>query len=104
MSYKTIKAQPTNTTFLDTYAWVLFMQKKYAEALSYIDQALANDTDSVKSATVIEHAGDIYAMNGKTDQAIDYWKQALEIGGKNALISRKIKAKRYIKDSSKTNL
>ena len=28
MSYRTVQAEPDNSTFLDTYAWILFMQKK----------------------------------------------------------------------------
>lgn len=27
MSYRTVQAEPDNSTFLDTYAWILFMQK-----------------------------------------------------------------------------
>ncbi len=30
MSYKTIKAEPKNGTYLDTYAWILFMEERYA--------------------------------------------------------------------------
>lgn len=40
MSYKTIKAEPNNGTYLDTYAWILFMEERYADAKTYIDQAL----------------------------------------------------------------
>ena len=40
MSYRTVKAEPKNATYLDTYAWILFMQERYAEAKIYIDQAL----------------------------------------------------------------
>ena len=36
MSYRTIKAEPKNATYLDTYAWILFMQKRYSEARIYI--------------------------------------------------------------------
>ena len=42
MSYKTIKAEPNNGTYLDTYAWILFMQERYADAKTYIDAALKN--------------------------------------------------------------
>ncbi|MDE6807703.1 MAG: hypothetical protein K2I98_04495, partial [Prevotella sp.] len=68
MSYKTIKAQPTNSTYLDTYAWILFMEGRYAEARIYIDQALQND--SAVGAVVTEHAGDIYALSGDMEGAI----------------------------------
>ncbi len=96
MSYKTIKSEPKNSTFLDTYAWILFMEQRYAEAKIYIDQAIQNDTDSVKNAVVIEHAGDIYAMNGDTRQALQYWQEAVKAGGDSALLQRNIKLKKYI--------
>ena len=95
MSYKTIKAEPKNATYLDTYAWILFMQKRYAEARIYIDQALQNNADS--SAVIIEHAGDIYIQNKDTDQAVELWQQALEQDPTNKLLTRKIKQKKYIK-------
>ena len=95
MSYKSIKAEPKNATYLDTYAWILFMQKRYAEAKIYIDQALQNDADS--SAVITEHAGDIYIQNKDTDRAVELWQQALEKDPKNKLLIRKIKQKKYIK-------
>ena len=36
MSYKTVKAEPNNSTYLDTYAWILFVKGNYAEARLYI--------------------------------------------------------------------
>ena len=36
MSYKTVKAEPNNSTYLDTYAWILFEKGNYAEARIYI--------------------------------------------------------------------
>lgn len=94
MSYKTIKAQPTNSLYLDTYAWVLFQEKRYAEAQIYIEQAVAND--STNSYVQLEHAGDIYIMLGETDKAIDYWRRAIQAGGDAKAIERKIRQKKYI--------
>ena len=98
MSLKTVRAEPDNTTYLDTYAWILFMQERYAEAKIYIDQALKCDTDSIHSNVVIEHVGDIYAMNGLIDKAVEYWQEALQKGSESATIEEKIKKKKYIKD------
>ena len=95
MSYKTVKAEPKNATYLDTYAWILFMQKRYAEAKVYIDQALQNNADT--SAVIIEHAGDIYIQNKDANRAIELWQQALDGDPTNKLIIRKIKQKKYIK-------
>lgn len=95
MSRKAITAEPRNGTYLDTYAWILFMQKNYREAHIYIDQAVQNDT--THSSVILEHAGDIYAMNGDIETALDYWQQALQQDSKNKILIKKIKRKKYIK-------
>lgn len=94
MSYRTIKAQPSNATYLDTYAWVLFCQGRYEEARIYIDETLKNDADP--DGTVLEHAGDIYALTGDTDKAAEYWRRAQEKGGGTSLLADKLKQKKYI--------
>lgn len=95
MSYRTVQAEPDNSTYLDTYAWILFQQKKYGEALQYIDMAVDNDT--TKSAVIIEHAGDIHAMNGDIDGAMQYWNEALKAGPENeTILRRKIKLRKYV--------
>ena len=40
MSYRSITAEPNNSTYLDTYAWILYQQGRYEEARIYIEQAL----------------------------------------------------------------
>ena len=95
MSYKTIKAEPKNSTYLDTYAWILFMEGRYAEARIYIDQALQND--SAVGAVVTEHAGDIYALSGDMEGATALWQQALEMDPHNKLLARKLKKKKYLR-------
>ena len=95
MSYKTVKAEPKSPTYLDTYAWILFMQKRYAEAKIYIEQALQNDSDS--SAVITEHAGDIYIQNKDVDRAVELWQQALAKDPKNKILIRKIKQRKYLR-------
>lgn len=96
MSRRTIKKEPENPTYLDTYAWVLFRQKRYAEAKIYIEQTLKFDTVDV-SADVLEHAGDIYANNGEMEKAMEKWKEALKLAPKNKVLIRKIKLKKYLR-------
>jgi predicted Zn-dependent protease len=95
MSYKTIKAEPENATYLDTYAWILFMQKRYAEARIYIDQAMQND--SLQNSVITEHGGDIYIMLGETETALRLWKEAQTKDPGNKTLIRKIKRKKYIR-------
>ena len=94
MSYKTIKKEPANPTFLDTYAWILFLQERYEEANIYIDQAIKNDT--TPSGVLFEHAGDIYYHVGKTAEALASWQQALKLGDKSTTLKKKIELQKYI--------
>jgi tetratricopeptide (TPR) repeat protein len=104
MSYRTIKAEPKNATYLDTYAWILFMQQRYSEAKVYIDQTLQCDSDT--SAVLLEHAGDIYYHCGNKEQALAYWQQALDRASEKSevkddrrqILTRKIKLKKYLKE------
>jgi tetratricopeptide (TPR) repeat protein len=95
MSAKTIKSEPKNATFLDTYAWVLFKQGRYTEARIYIDQALVNDTDTTLSADVLEHAGDIYLKLNERQKAIDFWQKAIDADSEKAAdLKKKIETTR----------
>ena len=98
MSYRTVKAEPKNSTYLDTYAWILFMQERYAEAKVYIDQALQNMGDSLGNEVIVEHAGDIYAQNKDMDRALDLWRDAQQKKPEDQLLIRKIKLKKYLKE------
>lgn len=104
MSMKTLKAEPKNATYLDTFAWILFMQERYAEAKIYIDQALQNvDTvalngDTISNAAIYEHAGDIYWYCKDPDKALVYWQDALKGDSENKVLIRKVKLKKYFKE------
>ena len=105
MAYRAIKAEPLNKTYLDTYAWVLFMQKNYTMAKFYIDRVISPSTsdslllaDEDVHADVLEHAGDIYALNGDLETAMRYWSLAQQKGSESAVLTRKLKQKKYIKE------
>ena len=65
MSFKTIKAEPKNSTYLDTYAWILYMEERYAEAQIYIEQAVQNMDESQDNSVILEHAEKIKLKNIK---------------------------------------
>ena len=106
MSYRTVKAEPENATYLDTYAWILFEKERYTEARIYIEQALKNGGDS--SRVIVEHCGDIYYKLGEKEKALEYWKKAdgMEVSTDDGStppteaeikrLKRKIALKRYI--------
>lgn len=94
MSYKTVKAEPQNSTYLDTYAWILFEKGNYTEARIYIDEAMKNGGG--ESDVIVEHCGDIHAMTGDMESALKHWKQAQQMGSESKTLKRKIREKRYI--------
>ncbi|WP_299234464.1 tetratricopeptide repeat protein [uncultured Bacteroides sp.] len=77
MSFITVKAEPENSTYLDTYAWILFEKGRYTEARIYIEQAMKNGGES--SQVIVEHCGDIYFKLGEKEKAVEYWKKAIKI-------------------------
>lgn len=93
MSYVTVKAEPNNGIYLDTYAWILFMQGRYEESKIYIEQALKNYEKP--SSDVIEHAGDIFWKCGEHAKAVEYWQQAVDNGGDGKVLLKKLKQKKY---------
>ena len=94
MSSITVKAEPTNPTYLDTYGWVLFRQGAYTMAKIYIENAVKYSEDE-PSAEVLEHYGDILYKTGDKEKALEQWKKAKELGSDSTTLDKKIKLKKY---------
>lgn len=115
-----VKSDPENPTYLDTYAWVFFKKKEYSLARQYIDMTLnlydtpqsgqeenAETEDSghvdvieetaseIPGCEIYEHAGDIYFMTGDPDEALVFWKKALETNPDSEILRRKVSHKTY---------
>ena len=106
MSYRAVRAEPTSSTYLDTYAWILFMRGDYAGAAEYMDRIVPRDSleqflerDTLPSAVVLEHAGDIAWMNGDRTRAVCLWEYALRHSDKDIppVLYKKYRKKRYFK-------
>ena len=89
MSAKAVAAEPKNSTYLDTYACVLYKLGRYADAKIYIDQTLKFSTDSTTDSTLYEHAADIYAQMGDYAAAADFCQQAIDHGGDKKALEKK---------------
>lgn len=74
MSKKTIEKEPENSSYLDTYGWILFKLKDYKNALIYCEKA--NRIGS--NAELLEHIGDIYEALDEIPKALKHWKLSLE--------------------------
>lgn len=88
MSAKAIKVESRNSTYLDTYAYILYKLKRYKEALKYIEMAILNGGG--KSGVILEHYGDILYMNGQVDHAVSAWKEAQDKGENSIILNKKI--------------
>lgn len=89
-------AESDNPTYVDTYAWVSFKRKQYPRAKELIDRALTlYGTDDEVPAEILDHAGDIYFMNGEHLQAVEFWERALEAEPDNEKIRRKVENRTY---------
>ena len=95
MSHKTVVAEPENPTYIDTYAWALFVLGRYEEAKAYIDKLFMLDAE--RDSVVYHHAGDIYARCGEIDRAVELWQKAVEKGDEDKLLKKKIKKRKYYK-------
>ena len=92
MSRITIIAEPNNPTYLDTYAWILYKSGKNELALEYIEKAIQSEGD--EDPDILEHCGDIlYALDRK-EEALVYWKKALELGSESEELKEKIESSR----------
>lgn len=96
MSAQCIKLEPDNATYLDTYAWIFFVQGNYTLAKIYIESALEKDT--TKSAELVDHYGDILYRSGEKEKAVEQWKKAKELGKESEILDRKIAEETYIED------
>lgn len=89
MSEKSLKLRPGESTFLDTYGWILFKLGKYTEAKEYILKAIASNKEN-GDPTLWEHLGDIEYKLGNTQQALEHWKMALSKGEVSDSLQQKI--------------
>ncbi len=96
MSRRTVEARGQDPTYLDTYAWILYLKHDYAQARIYIEEALRFAPDAPESASLYDHAGDILLRLAERRQAASYWRKALSLTTDRTL-KRTLKRKLYRK-------
>lgn len=97
MSKRAVEADPENPTYLDTYAWILFKRGDVEEALTYQQAAVEkSETQKNVSAELYSHLGDILFFNARPDEALVFWKKALELLPNDAILKKKVKTRQWV--------
>lgn len=89
MASEAVKNDSENASFLDTYAWILYLKKAYPLARIYMERAL--EKAEAPDALYFQHYADILTALGEYDKALEALRMALENGGEVATIEGMIK-------------
>jgi tetratricopeptide (TPR) repeat protein len=88
ISMKSIEIEPFNSSFLDTYSWILYKKEEYSQALNYIERSYRYGGN--KNAIIIEHYGDILFKLGHANEALEKWQEAYSLNKNNTQLQKKI--------------
>ena len=94
MSKKSNDLEPNNSSYQDTYGWILFQLGDYPNAKIWIEKAIANGGE--ENGTLLEHLGDVEAKLGDLNRASEFWQKALKAGGTTEFIEKKIKEGKFV--------
>jgi tetratricopeptide (TPR) repeat protein len=89
MCEKLYQKYPDESTYLDTYAWVLYKLGEFPQAKELLEKACKNSNNG----TILEHYGDVLYKLGQKDLANEQWKKAKELGENSEFIDKKIASK-----------
>ncbi len=93
MSKLSMEIEPNSATFEDTYAWIEYKMGKFTDAKEWLEKAFSYGAD--KSATSLEHYGDVMFKLGDPEKALEYWQKAKQAGdGGSDLLDKKIADKK----------
>jgi len=91
LSKRSNDLRPNDRSYLDTYGWILYQQKKYTEAEAFLVKAVSLGP---KNPTILEHYGDVLFRLNKTSEALKQWEAAKQNGGNSESLANKIKTKK----------
>lgn len=74
MSKVTVEQEPDNATYLDTFGWILFLQKKPADAKVFFKRAMLYG--GKESVTILDHYAEVLYALKEYDLAQVYWNLA----------------------------
>lgn len=74
-----------NPTYMDTYAWILYLMGDNDKALEMQAKTIAEmDKADRQDPEALMHYGDMLMKAGREEEALEYWNKALELNPDNA--------------------
>lgn len=94
MSKKSNELLPNESSFEDTYGWILYQLKDYNNALLWLKKSETHGGSS--SAVINEHLGDVHFRLGNIIEAVNYWENAKFLGETSEKLLKKIKLRKIV--------
>ena len=91
---KVIEKFPNNSTYTDTYGWVMFQRGEYEEAEKILFKAVISSSE--KSGEILEHYGDVLFKLGMKKKAVTFWEKAEVNGEYSKELIQKINENKFI--------
>ncbi|HEX2968062.1 MAG TPA: tetratricopeptide repeat protein [Bacteroidales bacterium] len=88
LSKKVVEKEGRNTTFLDTYGWVLYKRGKLGEAARVFEAIF--DSGEKPDAEWYEHYGFILKKQRKYEKAIENWEISMTLDPANTYLKKEI--------------
>lgn len=88
--------------YLDSLGWVLYKQKKYADAKTHLQEAVrqSNEGEEDDSIEIYDHLGDVLMALGEKTEAVAAWKKGVAVAGDS---KRELKRKEEVQKKLKAN-
>ena len=83
-----LDCDPDNGAFLDTLGWILYKQKRLAEALPCLQSAYYFMPDD---PTILEHLGDVWSALRDDSQSLAWWQRSYRINTCNKQLEEKLR-------------
>lgn len=88
-----LMADNSNPFYLATKSRISFLDNKFSEAASLVTRSL--ESGGRYFPAILELAGDIYYADKKLDAALNFWKQAKDMGVQSPVLDKKLAQKTY---------
>jgi Tfp pilus assembly protein PilF len=88
MAKLVIDREKENTTYLDTYAWVLYKRGRYKEAEKVMERVISKGESP--NAEWYEHLGYIMKAVNKCGKAIEYWTLSFKLDKSKSKLLKEI--------------